>query len=212
MQANSCILDVFDIQRIPSLLACIFFGVIDIHFNGQSVLFKVKLWYQCYCAFENERMDLSANRTTEKHVKNLRNAENLDPTNKRLLELLSDNSRQSATTLGKALGLSRTAVQDRISKLEHAGVIGGYTTVVNLDKGGVEALLSIEILERPCLPALMYLKSIKGVVKVLSVAGPIDAVIWVRVSTTAALTQLVDQISDDARIGFVQSQIILNNL
>lgn len=145
-------------------------------------------------------------------MKNLRNAENLDPTNKRLLELLSDNSRQSATALGKTLGLSRTAVQDRIAKLEHAGVIAGYTTVVNLDKGGVEALLSIEILERPCLPALMYLKSIKGVVKVLSVAGPIDAVIWVRVPTTAALTQLVDQISDDARIGSAQSQIILNNL
>ncbi len=145
-------------------------------------------------------------------MKNLRNAENLDPTNKRLLELLSENSRQSATALGKQLGLSRTAVQDRIAKLEHAGAIAGYTTIINLQEAGVEALISVEILERPCLPVLKTLREMAGVAKVLSTAGSVDAVIWVKVPSTQSLTKLVDKITEDKRIGAVQSQVILDQL
>ena len=95
-------------------------------------------------------------------MKSLQNADNLDPTNKRLLELLLENSRQSGTALGEKLGLSRTAVQDRMKKLEHSGVISGYTVIVNLNAETVETLLSIEILERPCLPTLKHLKSMNS--------------------------------------------------
>ncbi len=172
----------------------------------------VRSWYQSGNAYENAQMGLSANETTEKDVKNLRNAENLDPTNKRLLDLLSQNSRQSATALGKTLGLSRTAVQDRIAKLEHAGVITGYTAVINLQDDGVEALISVEILERPCLPVLKNLRELQGVTKVLSTAGPVDAVVWSKVPSTKSLTELVDKIAEDQRIGTVQSQVILNEI
>ncbi|KAB7613999.1 AsnC family transcriptional regulator [Amylibacter sp. SFDW26] len=136
----------------------------------------------------------------------------MDPTNRRLLELLSENSRQSATALGKTLGLSRTAVQDRIAKLEYSGVIAGYTAVLNVQEEDIEALISVEILGRPCLPVLKSLKGLQGVIKVLSLAGAVDAVVWVKVPSTKALTQLVDKIAEDQRIGAVQSQVILNDL
>jgi len=145
-------------------------------------------------------------------VKTMRNAGALDPTNKRLLDLLRANSRQSATQLGAELGLSRTTVRDRIAKLEHAGVIAGYTTLVNVESDDIEALLSVTILERPCLPVLKSLRALGGVVKVLSLAGPIDAVVWIKVANPAALTNLVDQITVDERIGTVQSQLILSDL
>ena len=43
----------------------------------------------------------------------MRNDGKLDPTNRRMLALLQEDGRISASALGRKLGLSRTAVQDR---------------------------------------------------------------------------------------------------
>ena len=56
---------------------------------------------------------------------------NIDPTNQQLLALLSQNARQSTSALARQLNLSRTAVQERITRLENEGIIAGYQVVIN---------------------------------------------------------------------------------
>jgi DNA-binding Lrp family transcriptional regulator len=51
----------------------------------------------------------------------------LDDIDRHLLGLLRDNARTSVATLAKKLRVSRGTVQNRITKLEEAGVIVGYT-------------------------------------------------------------------------------------
>lgn len=51
----------------------------------------------------------------------------MDDTDRQLLALLRDNARMPATTLAKALRVSRATVQNRIDKLEQTGLIVGYT-------------------------------------------------------------------------------------
>ncbi|WP_317203101.1 Lrp/AsnC family transcriptional regulator [Janthinobacterium sp.] len=51
----------------------------------------------------------------------------MNDTDRQLLALLRDNARMSVTELSKVLRVSRATVQNRIGKLEEAGIIGGYT-------------------------------------------------------------------------------------
>lgn len=59
----------------------------------------------------------------------------LDDTNRRLLRALSDNPRASAAELARRVGMSAPAVRERLTRLEHAGVILGYR--VDIDPAAI---------------------------------------------------------------------------
>ncbi len=66
----------------------------------------------------------------------------------RLLQILSENARQSNAELGARLGLSEADVAARIAALEHDGVILGYAPVIDREKAGergVTALIEVKI-------------------------------------------------------------------
>lgn len=58
----------------------------------------------------------------------------LDATDKRLLQLLQEDSTQTNKQLGLKLNLSATAVHERIKKLQREGVIEKYVAVLNRNK------------------------------------------------------------------------------
>lgn len=58
----------------------------------------------------------------------------MDVTDQRILESLKQNSRMTASDIGKRVGLSVPAVSERIRKLEEAGVIEAYTVKINRGK------------------------------------------------------------------------------
>ena len=51
----------------------------------------------------------------------------LDRIGRELLSLLKANAREPVASLARKLGLSRSAVQERIGRLEREGIIAGYT-------------------------------------------------------------------------------------
>ena len=142
----------------------------------------------------------------------MRNDGKLDPTNRRMLALLQEHGRISASELGRKLGLSRTAVQDRIRRLENAGIILGYTARVSVteDQPPVAALLSITISERPCAPVLAQIQALPEVERLFSLAGPTDAVILVRVADTRALSELVDRITALKHVSTASAAVVLD--
>ena len=58
-----------------------------------------------------------------------------DSTDERILALLREDARMSMSDLGRALGMSRTAVKKRVRRLEEEGVIRGYTTCISRPSG-----------------------------------------------------------------------------
>ena len=50
----------------------------------------------------------------------------LDPVNRRILAVLTEDPRLSASELARRVGMSAPAVRERVSRLEQAGVIRGY--------------------------------------------------------------------------------------
>ncbi|WP_059043149.1 Lrp/AsnC family transcriptional regulator [Paenibacillus rubinfantis] len=64
----------------------------------------------------------------------------MDITDQRILESLKQNSRMTASEIGKRVGLSVPAVSERIRKLEEAGIIEAYTVKINRTKTGHKLL------------------------------------------------------------------------
>ena len=60
----------------------------------------------------------------------------MDDVDKKILEALIDNGRESHESISKRLNLSRPAVRQRVKKLEDHGVIKRYQAIIDWDKLG----------------------------------------------------------------------------
>jgi Lrp/AsnC family leucine-responsive transcriptional regulator len=71
----------------------------------------------------------------------------LDEVDMEILELLAADARRAYSEIGDAVGLSGPAVSDRVSKLEAAGVLEGFTIDVDRSqlREGVPVLLELEL-------------------------------------------------------------------
>ena len=62
----------------------------------------------------------------------------LDEADRDIIRQLSADGRASLTDIGEVCGISRISVRKRIERMEAAGVIEGFTVVVNWDLVVVE--------------------------------------------------------------------------
>ena len=60
----------------------------------------------------------------------------MEDLDQRIVSLLACDGRMSFTDLGRATGLSTSAVHQRVKRLEQRGVITGYTASVDHDQLG----------------------------------------------------------------------------
>jgi Lrp/AsnC family leucine-responsive transcriptional regulator len=58
----------------------------------------------------------------------------LDRADKEILRALTDNAKTTLTAIGEKAGISRVAVHRRIFNMEYAGIIEGYTVIVDWSK------------------------------------------------------------------------------
>ena len=117
----------------------------------------------------------------------------LDEIDEHLLALLEKDARKPVVALAKAVGLSRTAVQGRLARLEDEGTIRGYTIVRGRPRQGpaVKAVLLACIESRPCATVIQRFQDWPEVIACWSVAGPtLDAVILVEAPSSEALGDL----------------------
>lgn len=71
----------------------------------------------------------------------------LDATDFRIIEELVRNGRASFASLGALVGLSPHAAADRVRRLTRAGVITGFTAVVDLERVGraIDAFIDVRL-------------------------------------------------------------------
>lgn len=115
----------------------------------------------------------------------------LDATDRTLIALLQDNARMSTVALARAVGLSRTTVQERLARLEDSGVIERYT--VRLGQGGdpLQAWLLLRYADGfSCDDIMPLLVDLPAVQLCHSVAGETDLMVLVHAGTPTALADL----------------------
>ena len=126
-----------------------------------------------------------------------------DDTDRLLATALVADGRATLRSLAAATGLSVSAVQARVRRLESSGVISGYTAVVDPDAIGLSLAAIVAI--TPLDPAHEYdipdrLTELDEVESCYSVAGEDSFVLFVRVAGPSALERLIREIRRRANV------------
>ena len=136
----------------------------------------------------------------------------VEDTDRRILALLASDGRMSFTDLGKATGLSTSAVHQRVKRLEQRGLITGYGATVNHDELGLPltAFISITPID-PSQPDDYpdRLREIAEIESCWSVAGEESYILKIRVATPADLEDLVARIRAAANVS-TRTTIVLS--
>jgi Lrp/AsnC family leucine-responsive transcriptional regulator len=136
----------------------------------------------------------------------------LEGTDRRILELLARDGRMSFTDLGKATGLSTSAVHQRVKRLESRGLITGYVATVDHVQLGLPLTAFISI--RPIDPSQPddspeRLREVREIESCWSVAGDESYILKVRVATPTDLEDLLARIRAAANVS-TRTTIVLS--
>src|SRR5215472_12316000 len=136
----------------------------------------------------------------------------MEETNRKIVNLLASDGRISFTELARQTGLSVSAVQQRVRRLEERGVIRGYSAVIDPQQAGLPLTAFVSI--KPFDPAapddapdrLAHLSAIEAC---HSVAGDESYILKIRVASPAALEDLLQQIRSLANVS-TRTTIVLS--
>jgi DNA-binding Lrp family transcriptional regulator len=128
----------------------------------------------------------------------------LDATDHKILDILTDDARRSASEVGRLVGLSPPAAKRRIDRLETAGIIQGYTISLDQRKLGEQIEAFIELRFAPGTQVAEVdtaVTALPEVVASYTLAGDPDALAHVRVRDLEHLKGVVDLIRRGRRGG-----------
>lgn len=126
-----------------------------------------------------------------------------DPVDVRLAAAVSNDPRATLAQLSERIGLSSSAVQARLKRLEHSGVISGYRAVLDPEAVGkpLSAFIEITPLD-PAQPdtAPELLEHLTAIEACHSIAGEASYMLFVRVGSPRELETLIRDIRHAASV------------
>ncbi len=136
----------------------------------------------------------------------------MEDLDQRILSLLATDGRMSFTDLGKATGLSTSAVHQRVKRLEQRGMIKGYGATVDYERVGLPLTAFISI--RPIDPSQPddspeRLSGIREIESCWSVAGDESYILKIRVATPTDLEDLLARVRAAANVS-TRTTIVLS--
>ncbi len=136
----------------------------------------------------------------------------MEEIDRKILGLLASDGRMSFTDLGRATGLSTSAVHQRVKRLESRGLITSYAAVLDYDLVGLPLTAFISI--RPIDPSQPddspeRLKDIPEIESCWSVAGDESYILKIRVATPGDLEDLLARIRSAANVS-TRTTIVLS--
>ncbi|MBI1328469.1 MAG: winged helix-turn-helix transcriptional regulator [Alphaproteobacteria bacterium] len=134
------------------------------------------------------------------------------PADEKLLTLLKANAREPTASLARKLGLARSTVQERISRLEREGVIRGYTVSLSAEAEArkLRAVVMITADPKQAERVTTELKKMGEVRALLAVSGAFDMVATVEADTAAKMDAALDRIGRANGVARTVSSIILS--
>lgn len=136
----------------------------------------------------------------------------LDAVDQRILELLLEDGRRSASEIGRQVRLSPAAAKRRIDRLERLGVIAGYRAVLDHSKLGstIEAFVELRFAGATQVDdidaAFVHLPEL---VEGFTVAGDPDALVRLRVGDLDHLKHVIDRIRRTGAVVGTKTLIVL---
>jgi DNA-binding Lrp family transcriptional regulator len=139
----------------------------------------------------------------------------MDDIDHRIIALLQEDARRSYRDIGADVGLSAPAVKRRVDRLQSAGVIRGFTAIVDPQPGIAATEAFIELFCKSGTSPARVLEAVQGydqVVAAYTITGEADALVKVRTRDIRELEQVLEGISADPVTERTRSFVVLSEL
>ncbi|GAB7221341.1 Lrp/AsnC family transcriptional regulator [Vibrio owensii] len=122
--------------------------------------------------------------------------QDLDKTDRKILSILLSNGRESIADISRTINLSRTAVNERINRMEKTGIIKGYTAQIRQadHKLNETCYLHIQCANGKKEDVVNQLKEIPEIRSVSIVGGHLDLIALIEAPTLLAIHTLCNEI------------------
>ncbi len=141
-----------------------------------------------------------------------------DTIDKKLIQLLQEDSKQTNKALSNKLNLSVTAVYERIKKLENQGVINKYVALVNKEKVAKSfvAFCHVKLTQHSQNYVIEFEKEVADLQEVLEcyhISGDYDYLLKVLVKDMEAFREfMVNRLTKINHIGSTHSMFMINEV
>ncbi|MDQ6817873.1 MAG: Lrp/AsnC family transcriptional regulator [Actinomycetota bacterium] len=139
----------------------------------------------------------------------------MDDIDAQIIALLRENARRSFQNIGAHVALSAPAVKRRVDRLQQAGVIRGYTAVVDPAKLGWDTLAIVSLYCEGRMSAAEVQAALaphQEVVSAYTVAGESAAVLLLRARDTSHLERTLERIREPSGVIRTQTQVVLSTV
>lgn len=139
--------------------------------------------------------------------------QHLDTIDAKILEILQEDGRAPHSQIAERVGLSQPSVHERVKKLEQAGVIKGYSAIVdplavNLH---VLAFIWVQFNRYRTSDAAAVIRDLPGVQEVHHVAGEDCVLVKVRCHSPADLEPVLEQIWQSGPVSGTRTTIVFSS-
>ena len=138
----------------------------------------------------------------------------LDSIDKKILKLLSEDGRKSASNIAKGVGLSVPATADRIKKLQDSGIIIGFKAIISSKKINLDITVFITVYSESSKnfeTVVSNAKDNKNIMKCYTTTGDGSHLLLVKVENTENLEKLLRTIQGWPGVSRTQTQIVLSS-
>jgi DNA-binding Lrp family transcriptional regulator len=135
-----------------------------------------------------------------------------DQIDRRLLALLQANARESVAMLARKLGVARTTVQERISRLQRNGTIRGYSVVLGRDPFDqfADAIALVSTAHKKQRSVVEALRDFPEIKSCQSLSGDYDLLCRIRVIHFEDMLPVLEALAEVPGVESVKSTIILS--
>jgi DNA-binding Lrp family transcriptional regulator len=139
----------------------------------------------------------------------------MDDIDRTIVALLRENARRSFQDIGHHVHLSAPAVKRRLDRLEHDGVILGYTAIVDPPTFGWHAEAFVDLFCEGSMPGEAIKRAVTGepgVVSAHTVAGEASALLHVMAQDTKDLEAALERIRATEGVTRTVTEVVLSTL
>jgi DNA-binding Lrp family transcriptional regulator len=121
-----------------------------------------------------------------------------DDLDRRIVRELQRNARESTSTIAARLGVARSTVHERMSRMERDGTITGYSVVLskNPSEERIEILMLLEIRQQDTRKVLKRLEAYTEVRLCLSINGEFDLFVSAEAPRLEDLDVFIDEVAE----------------
>lgn len=121
----------------------------------------------------------------------------MDQLDRRIINALQHNARDSTTRIAAKLGVARTTVHERIARMEDRGIIAGYSVILRetVDAPKVQVIVLLEVQQNETTRIIKRIEAYPEVKLCLSINGEFDLLLSAEAPRIEDLDILVDDLA-----------------